>query len=791
MSVVSVCLSVVGIATNTISIATELLSGSEKLNEEELFTDCFARAVNRRSNNLKEYTEKGEDERNVYVERESVKSIIKNIDNIDVQNIDSDRIVTILVGKLEDTFVVRGDPIPKEEKGRFLKDSVEKAAKEFVYQLPIEDAYYFRAKVISEIDKDDKDDEIKGAIKNIKEEIKRLKKEEPYLDPSQIEGESQRSGERNPFLNLKTEDFNNPAKIANLFREPQNYSDIAGYDNLVIEGGRGCGKSMVLKSMDANVALRIESINRSKNIDTYEGSSLEYFGVYIKLTSGCFDECSVDSELNENQATVLFQHYFNMSLLECTLIKIKEAQGRSILTVSREMETRCSKRIAGMMGLEKNVDSFNKLIGYANRQHDDVLSFINDKKLGMSGQYSGNYTDITEFPRKMCSILTDHVDGLKGKRIYFLLDEFENLLEYQQRVVNTLVSQRPKSLNIKISTRPLGVKAKKDLQGEPIQYPRDYKLISLDYDPKSDEYRELLKDISNSRLETAGIDKEITEILSEYESDFPSVQGGFDRLKDEIIDHVENSLDKKWENLEDGKKSNYINHLKYAFVFRVNKLSEKHKYYAGVDDLAFLSSGIISNFLEICKVAYFLAKKSGIKVSNCDTIKPTLQNDAVYTVSSNKLDRISRNIPDTGAELSGLIDELGALLREKLLNHNSEPEAARIHIQTGQKAPSEYSKITSIINSAVKWSILQKKEPSESYVSKHRVDANPEEYIFNRILLPVLGLSPRARWQTSFTLDELQRLAHPRTKSDTKKSLMSRMHGSGGASESSMNLFSQ
>jgi hypothetical protein len=85
-----------------------------------------------------------------------------------------------------------------------------------------------------------------------------------------------------------------------------------------------------------------------------------------------------------------------------------------------------------------------------------------------------------------------------------LLDEYENLSEFQQQVVNTLAKLRPLSLTLKIATRALGVKSVVDLQGEPIQRPRDYHVFELDYDPHDPDYRQLLEDIATKRLAEEG-----------------------------------------------------------------------------------------------------------------------------------------------------------------------------------------------------------------------------------------------------------------------------------------------
>ena len=80
---------------------------------------------------------------------------------------------------------------------------------------------------------------------------------------------------------------------------------------------------MILRSMSARAAVNLQQLRRKHTASqppkaqaSYVESGLDYFGVYIKLARGYFYEWTQDCKLNQDGATILFQHVFNMLLLD-------------------------------------------------------------------------------------------------------------------------------------------------------------------------------------------------------------------------------------------------------------------------------------------------------------------------------------------------------------------------------------------------------------------------------------------------------------------------------------------
>jgi hypothetical protein len=363
-------------------------------------------------------------------------------------------------------------------------------------------------------------------------------------------------------------------------------------------------------------------------------------------------------------------------------------------------------------------------------------------------------------------------------RIFFLLDEYENLAEFQQRVVNTLAKLRPLSMSLKVATRALGVKSVVDLQGEPIQRPRDYHVVELDYKPNDARYRELLYDIASKRLEAEGFSTtDVGELLSPSPKYHPSNEDAVLAALACLL--AENGT--RFDELDRAARNEKLHHWSVALVFRLCKDRRQPFTYAGFDDFADLSSGIISSFLEFCKLSFYLAQADGVDVRSGEPIPWDTQNEAVYSASRAYFDYIERNIPETGATISRILLDLADVFREKLLNHGSEPESARINVKDPALLDSEeYRQLGHVLDDAVRWSVFHAVGQANAYFPKHKTDVRSDDYLLNRVLAPILRISPRARWRCGFAAADLAGLAAHATRSTTRNELRLKHRGAGG-----------
>lgn len=808
MEILATILSFYGAANDTLSLAQFLKSRLKKSGQsaEELFADCFIRAVSRHSHKLSKLSE-SKDPKSVSVERAALLRAIDGIGpELEAKNLDIDRsgLIHAMCPAFRTVVIIPGHQLTDHELDVCIDEILQDAFADFFTKLPANSVATAQS-LITFIARHDQSQQfvneraeaLKSAIDDLSRKQDELLKLATYLDPAVIQQESTRPEYRNPFRIVKAEDFNHDYdRLASLFREPSVYDDLRGPDNLIIAGGRGCGKSMLLRSLSALTAVeltRLKAKNRNEplpNLWGWKESGLDYFGVYIKLARGYFYEWSPDCKLTEDAATHLFQHVFNMLLLKSLLNSLQEVRTHRSLRIDDHIERSIVAEIADFAGFELKGNTFRDLQSHARREEIKVADYLAQLRLGTTKpEYKGANTAIHDFMDHCCKSVVHAIPELSGSRIFFLLDEYENLSELQQKVVNTLAKLRPLSLSLKIASRALGVKSVVDLQGEPIQRPRDYHIVELDYGPTDAAYRELLLDIASKRLEAEKFSvTDIRKLLPEAPRYHPSNEI---EILEELHSHITPS-GKHFSELSKPEQSEQLHRWSVALVFRLCKDVRKPYTYAGFDDFADLSSGIISSFLEFCKLAFYLAQADGVKISSGVQIPWRTQNEAVYLASQAYFDYIERNVPDTGAAISRLIIDLSDVLREKLLNHGSEPEAGRLNIKDpGALDLKEFEHIAAILDDGVRWSVFHAMGQATAYFPKHKTDVRPDEYFLNRVLAPILRLSHRARWRCTVTTKELAGLIDQSSRGATRNFLREKHRGKPIAPYDPSNLFEQ
>ena len=140
-------------------------------------------------------------------------------------------------------------------------------------------------------------------------------------------------------------------------------------------------------------------------------------------------------------------------------------------------------------------------------------------------------------------------------------------------------------------------------------------------------------------------------------------------------------------------------------------------------------------------------------------ISPEVQNQAVHLVSAHNLTSLSRNVEGKGEVLRFFLLDLGGCLRHKLLNHSSEPEAARISLRDPERLGEDgMSELRELLDAGVREGVFEIRDGLPGYLPRHTDEAQAVEYVICRMFAPVLGVSPRARWRTETTCAELLQL---------------------------------
>ena len=157
-------------------------------------------------------------------------------------------------------------------------------------------------------------------------------------------------------------------------------------------------------------------------------------------------------------------------------------------------------------------------------------------------------------------------------------------------------------------------------------------------------------------------------------------------------------------------------------------------------------------------------------------IDPNHQSEAVHIVSGHNLATLSRNVEVYGESLKYFLIDLGDCLRQKLLHHSSEPEAARIALSDPHLLQSDsHGYLKRILNLGVKEGVFQLSDGRPGFRPKHVEDPQPIEINVARIYAPVLEISSRLRWTTRVSCVELTGLLDIGQRRRTKTEIIRRV----------------
>ncbi|MFC6749168.1 hypothetical protein [Deinococcus aquaticus] len=519
-----------------------------------------------------------------------------------------------------------------------------------------------------------------------------------------------------------------------LLKKPNYLSELELERPVIMTGSRGSGKTTAFLFLwHGNKAINIENLG-----------SQRYFGLYHRIdTSVCYSFSGGNLPIEAWEK--IFSHYIN--LIICDLI-VEFVQSHEGVAVSEDHLSRASRIL---FGEDKIFDISSRIQEELTHLSDNVA---NISRSDFSGHLSALKTPI--------DIILDGI-SIKGSKnsipFYFMFDEFENLLDYQQAILNTLLKHFTRSAYVKIGVRPLGRSAFNTInKNELLRSPDDFHSINVD-DSVRKGYREFARSICNARLKYLGesyINSSIESLLEElsdeeeakllnvgkYNNPFfthlelddlskikgvPSLKIAFLRYwadghnikYDAIFDQYQRNK-KMW----DSRYANY----KYAVLFAIGRGNRIRKYYCGWETIVILSHYNIRYLLEMIEtMILFSASKEG----RIEKIHPDIQTRAAMAIGEKNLHQIE-GLSVYGRKIIKLMFGLGRIFEHlAAYPERRSPETNQFRVNDLQ-ANSEAQKI---IELAVQHSGIVRVNASKL---TSIADTREYEYMLHPIFLPIL-----------------------------------------------------
>lgn len=608
------------------------------------------------------------------------------------------------------------------------------------------------------------------------------------------------SSYKNPFSEYNANVMDSK-KILNYWCSPLDIAKMSGVaesdiytdkNPIVFMGGRGSGKTMFLKyhSFDVQISQHNEEDSCSDLLSYFSRNG--GIGFYIRI-DGPILRSFQGRGLTPEYWEGIFTHYFELQVCKAYLEVFDSLDKKKAFKIEEDISefVRFASKIICIQSNEcTNIQDLLDLV-------DSEIRYVNTFRAEIS------FSNITFKPQKAFGSqdLTYGIPQAALKTIFkndplnfvVFIDEYENFQIDQQRIINTLLKFVQHNTTFRIGMRLEGFRTFDTVTGDDfIKDGRDYrKVVFEDMLVKNQRYRDLLLEIARKRLEAIPIFKEkgLTDISlflgdsEDFEKEAKNIvsdkqkKAHFEVLKaaklpncsesdmellyndekplmemlnvlyalrgQKPIEIKQNMIDYLSKQSTKGAlkyKRDYVDKYKLSLLFLLASLHHKNKMYYSYNTLAFLSSGIVGNFIELCRKAFQSAYfDDSQKLLNEGVISPKIQDEVARDLATSELQIISR-IEDYGEMLHTFAKNLGNIFRSFHTDLNiTYPETIQFAVSFSDIEDKTYK---DAFNAALKWSVIQKK-PSLQRIdpSKGREDI----YVLNRIFSPAFQISYRIR----------------------------------------------
>ncbi len=531
-------------------------------------------------------------------------------------------------------------------------------------------------------------------------------------------------------------------------------------------GGRGTGKTTALQS------LRYDSM-----LERLEGGGLsfadqEYLGVLVRMNKNRVRAFS-GSGIEEERWAKLFAHYFNLSVCSEMVnlaLWLENKQGSKLQpehleTIALELGLECCETLTQLKALIK------KAISSLQLQVNNPM-----KDLGIT-------LSMAESPLRAFSEAIQS-QGLLGDRVIFCcIDEYENLLDYQQAILNTYIKHAEPPLSYKVGVRKNGLRNRQTLDGQDLlRVPDD----CLEIEIADEGFEFFAKAVAELRLKYAqGVGAQVSDNLRDFLQELSlaeeAVVLGADRVAAAVLDELkadkhysyfsqksqsELSFLKYWQQSEGGSlqelandwfnneaewKTRLGNHG-YASLFWLSKGRKGariRKYYCGERTLLSLASGNIRYFLELIDTAIgYQFDEEGANQRPL-IISAKSQTLAAREVGKRRLNQLE-GLADHGVQLKRLVLAIGKVFFELAREPSGKTPEVTSFVLSGNQ--SETVRIHRLLQEGVGHLAFESDPRTKSTSS---VELRDDEYRLHRIFSAFFEISHRKKRRMSIEASTL------------------------------------
>ncbi|RNL61879.1 ORC-CDC6 family AAA ATPase [Zhongshania marina] len=561
-----------------------------------------------------------------------------------------------------------------------------------------------------------------------------------------------------------------PESFKDLFVPPTYIDKLELMRPSILVGGRGTGKTTSLQSLRFS-----ETLERLK-LEGLSFSDQNYLGILIRINKNRVH--AFQGALTESEWKRAFAHYFN--LLVCSeLCKLGSWLEELVeIKVNEDDLTRISidLGLGGVVSFDNLFKQVNLLISklqlYVNNPHSD----------------HGVVFSMPESPLRVFAEVLEDTGLLNGKVIFCCIDEYENLLDYQQGVINTYIKHASPPLSYKVGVRKFGIRNWSTTDNQDLlSNPDDFELIEI----VDEGFEYFATAVANKRLAFASekgiaVSGTIDQLLLNMSMEEEALKLGADKVSDEVKNELRNSgLNKPAFDFFENKKGSEVYFLKYwqektgdnicdiakdwyenesswetrlgnhgyASLFWLSKGKKGlriKKYYSGSKTMLALAGGNIRYFLQLLKTS--IEYEIGDKKSEFPEpliLTPESQTLALRDVGKRRLEQIE-GLAEQGVKLKRLILGIGKVFFELARSPaNRSPEVVSF-VVTGSNE--EIEKISALLQDGVGHLAF---EVFTRTKNTSKLEVKDEEFRLHRIFSGFFEISHRKKRRATFKAKDL------------------------------------
>lgn len=559
---------------------------------------------------------------------------------------------------------------------------------------------------------------------------------------------------------------------ADLFRDlfiaPPYFAKLEVPRPCVLIGGRGTGKTTALRS------LRFDASAARLAADGLAPDVLPYLGIYVRINKNRVRAFQGPSHSDDEWGRT-FAHYFNLLCCEefCRLV-----EWASIVHRTPQPDLASTAK-ALCIGQPANATAFRSSISVA---ITELEIFVNNPT-----RVERPLLSMAESPLKVFVEALRDVPHFAPLQFFCCVDEYENLLDSQQAVLNTYIKHAEPPLSYKVGVKKNGLRSRATIDTtDALSTPADYAEIEIEHE----EFDLFSGQVAQHRLDRArarGMD--VPETVDEFLPDLPFASEadrlGCDRIAKQVLDEVEHSGDaalvmwakamprsqiyfvKYWADGGEGSVVDLardwmsdpaawdtrLGNYGYASLFWLSKGRKGvriRKYYAGRRTFQGLASGNIRYFIELIDESLRVAASEvneGKKWSGF--IPQAAQTDAARTVGKRRLDQLE-GLSEHGSEIKRLVLAVGKVFFEFARDPiGKSPERSMFVVTGGAEAREQ---VLSLLREGAS-NLAFEATPRTKATTQWEI--RDDEYRLHPIFAPFFEYSHRRKRRCSFPAETL------------------------------------